>query len=254
MTVEAALIVPMFLMAMILIAYLINVYYVHRCIGMELENICRQISAYAYPLSLGKESAGDIGTAGEIASVFYVRDHLNSAIAENPVAASMVKQSVRCEKSEILEKDGNIDLIAEYTVEFPGAFFGIGKMNFVQQVRMHGWVGYSENPGQEENEEFFVYVTEEGVVYHCDSNCSYLNPSVRMVPGEVIQNLRSSDGSKYYPCEVCGADASEACYITDYGYRYHSRRDCSGIKRTVQRIPISEAGSLRPCSKCGGNH
>ncbi len=40
-------------------------------------------------------------------------------------------------------------------------------------------------------------------------------------------------------------------FVTDYGNRYHTRLDCPGLKRTIRLIPISQVGGRRPCSSCG---
>ena len=40
-------------------------------------------------------------------------------------------------------------------------------------------------------------------------------------------------------------------YITNQGDCYHKDLGCSGIKRTVRMIRLSEVGTRRPCSRCG---
>lgn len=40
-------------------------------------------------------------------------------------------------------------------------------------------------------------------------------------------------------------------YVTDYGVRYHVRAGCSELTRTVQVIKIEEAGGRRVCRLCG---
>ena len=66
--------------------------------------------------------------------------------------------------------------------------------------------------------------------------------------------LRSENGNKYYACEICAEkiNNNQIVYITNQGERYHVRLNCSGIKRTVLMVRLSEAGGRLPCSKCGG--
>ena len=40
-------------------------------------------------------------------------------------------------------------------------------------------------------------------------------------------------------------------YVTDYGGLYHTRINCPDLKRTIRVIPLSEAAGRRPCRDCG---
>lgn len=72
-----------------------------------------------------------------------------------------------------------------------------------------------------------------------------------MVSDTEVKALRNSSGGKYYPCEHCGGGAAGGVYITDNGDRYHSTLACSGLKRTVYAVPVSEAAGKGVCSRCG---
>lgn len=72
------------------------------------------------------------------------------------------------------------------------------------------------------------------------------------VAAESVENLRNESQGKYHACEKCmGGRIPASVYITDYGDRYHSTLACSGLKRTVYAIPLSEAVGKGACSKCG---
>ena len=43
-------------------------------------------------------------------------------------------------------------------------------------------------------------------------------------------------------------------FVSENGECYHSRRDCPGLKRTVQKIPKEEAFKYEVCSRCRGNN
>ena len=114
--------------------------------------------------------------------------------------------------------------------------------------------GYFEKQIFSENEDkMVVYITETGIVYHKDSHCTYLEPSVRAVPADGLEALRNQDGGKYYLCEHCGryGQAQGVYYITEYGDRYHTTAMCSGLKRKIYAVPIEEAKGKGACSKCG---
>ena len=96
-----------------------------------------------------------------------------------------------------------------------------------------------------------VYVTETGLVYHKDYHCSHLDLSIRMTHLELVEGLRNENGGKYYPREHCVKGNGGNIYITNSGDRYHSSLSCSGLKRTIYAIPISEAAGKGACSRCG---
>ena len=65
-----------------------------------------------------------------------------------------------------------------------------------------------------------------------------------------VSSLRNASGGKYSPCEKCGGDGSVIVYVTNEGDRYHNTIECSGLKRSVRCVPLSEAGGRSPCSRC----
>lgn len=134
--------------------------------------------------------------------------------------------------------------------------FGSLKGTYRQQCRRRLWsgktyVGDSVSNGADGE---YVYVTQNGSVYHRDRNCTYLQLSVRQVPGASLENCRNTDGSKYKPCEKCvgTAELPSLVYITEDGERYHLYRNCSGLNRWIMKVPISETEGKSPCSRCSG--
>ena len=69
-----------------------------------------------------------------------------------------------------------------------------------------------------------------------------------------LGELRNSSGGIYHLCERCGwmPGNDGNCYVTDYGDRYHTSLSCSGLKRKVYTVPLSEVKGKGACSKCGG--
>ena len=95
-----------------------------------------------------------------------------------------------------------------------------------------------------------VYVTETGLVYHRDYHCSYLDLSIHLVSMQEISSLRNKSGGKYYPCEHCAEQSVGMVYITENGDRYHNSLSCSGLKRTIYAVPLSEVAGKGACSRC----
>ena len=131
---------------------------------------------------------------------------------------------------------------------------GIKPLRLGDSYYGHAWVGYDVTTGITDvnSEDPVVYITPSGSVYHLDLGCSHLNPSVSSADINIVNELRSKDGSKYHPCELCNVSINQGhVYITDYGNRYHSNLACSGIKRSIQTVHLSEVGGRRECMTCG---
>lgn len=132
---------------------------------------------------------------------------------------------------------------------------GAGSM-FIVLILIVGVIGgvfaYSSSQSSGDNE--LVYVTETGIVYHRNYQCTYLEPSVRSVAKTQLGELRNSSGGIYHLCERCGwmPGNDGNCYVTDYGDCYHTSLSCSGLKRKVYTVPLSEVKGKGACSKCGG--
>lgn len=117
----------------------------------------------------------------------------------------------------------------------------------------HAWVGYDVSRSAEEGDSVtYVYVAETGRVYHRRKDCTYLDLSVRSVERREVSSLRNKGGGHYYECEICKEEGGTLCYLTDYGTRYHSSPVCAGLKRTVYKMPLTEAVAQGKsiCSKC----
>lgn len=114
------------------------------------------------------------------------------------------------------------------------------------------WTGYDVT-GMEgsRGDEERVYITPTGEGYHRNPNCSYLNPKIMSAVSSEINNYRNNSGEIYRACERCDdITLTGICFYTEYGNRYHTTLNCSGLKRTIMTIPISEVGSRHLCNKC----
>ena len=115
-----------------------------------------------------------------------------------------------------------------------------------QSAVCRGWIGFT----QLENQELYVYMTAEGSVYHLYSDCTHLRLSIQSVSLHQAKTRKNQYGSSYRECEICGENYGMSVYITSEGDCYHSDRNCSGLKRTVGRIPISETKGAACCLRC----
>ena len=123
-------------------------------------------------------------------------------------------------------------------------------------VKVHAWTGTVHKfAGEEETEkmEVMVYVTESGSVYHKNLNCSHLKLSVVKISGSSVSGMRNEYGEKYHACEGCsrGEKPGGSVYITKSGNRYHNKKECSGLKRSVRLVKESDVENIHACSRCG---
>ncbi len=137
----------------------------------------------------------------------------------------------------------------------PGIPSQLLPLNLYQNVRLSPYTGRTMIPEPAEDDSEYVYLAANGSVYHRKIDCTYLKLGIMCVTGSRVGELRNQSGGKYKACEACmeggEADSFQSVYITPYGARYHRIRDCSGLRRTVRKVKLSEVGAMPPCSKCG---
>ena len=175
------------------------------------------------------------------------------AIGETRMERSIIaggSSGMDCSASRMSVRTGIGTLNAEYQVKIPVPVFGIRPVKCRETMKIKAWSGY-EKEGLSDMGNDTVYVTENGLVYHKDYHCSYLDLSIRMTHMGTVSGLRNESGGRYYPCEHCMKGNAGTIYITNFGDRYHSSLSCSGLKRTIYAIPVSEAAGKGACSKCG---
>ena len=144
-----------------------------------------------------------------------------------------------------------ITLRAAYHIRLPIRIFWLWDFAMEQRADCRKWTGWSAAEGSDEDQ--WVYVTQTGTVYHREYSCTHLELSIRSVAEAEIAALRNENGEAYRKCMQCryAENAFGRLYITNQGDCYHKDLGCSGIKRTVRMIRLSEVGTRRPCSRCG---
>jgi len=133
------------------------------------------------------------------------------------------------------------------------SFIGFEPARTIVNCRVRKWTGYdTTQAGMETIEEEWVYITPSGNAYHRDRNCSYLNPKILSAITTTIDTIRNKDGEIYRICSSCkNGSLTGICFYTEYGNRYHTTLKCSGLKRTIESVRLSETGGRHACNKCG---
>lgn len=238
MTIEAALAVPFFFFGVICLVCLLEIICIQTTMKSALREVGREMAKEAYlnpmifPDKMEREIAEIIG-----------EERLEHSI----VAGG--SKGLDCKKSRIFHGTSIMELSVRYKMKIPVLMFRIPMIEREETIRVKGWTGYAEG-GFGNHGEDMVYITDTGIVYHKDKNCTYLDLSVRMVDKDDIAHLRNAGGGKYYPCERCSWTKQKNVYITNTGTRYHNSVTCSGLKRGVYAVPISEVYGRGGCSRC----
>nr|WP_317283231.1 pilus assembly protein [uncultured Sellimonas sp.] len=240
LTVEAAVVIPLFLFTMMVLIYLLEIMAIETNIraGMQYAGKKYAENTYVTPLTGTKVLEKDVIEA-------VGPERLNRSIIENGASG------LDCSNSYVDPLNKILYLKIKYIVKIPVPKFVVPGIEKTESIRIKGWNGYESSlPVSEEQK--IVYVTEHGVVYHKDYHCKYLDLSIHMVSAAELETLRNESGGKYYPCERCGQKPQGwGVYITNTGNRYHTSISCSGLKRKIYAVPISETTGKEACSKCG---
>lgn len=278
LTVEAALVLPVFLYFLLSFLYFIQIFTVQETIQAAITKMGLNLAKTSYifkdfpdiedalsfdftvfnnEYELGLDELADHLASGNLIKLYAKKyldtDQINrSCIVDGFDGINFTGSSILC-------GEDYIDIVVSYEVSIPVKIFALGDMRMVQRVRLRNWTEYEAAPAYQTEEtangdDTYVYITDTGSVYHKDENCSHIKLSVRAVQG-IPAGLRNEYGGKYTPCEACCTgheDENATYYITSDGTKYHTRRDCPKIKRSVRKVKRSEAGNRTPCKRCYG--
>lgn len=259
MTVEASLLLPLFLLLFMNLLSVIEVYRIHSSVAASLWERGREEAVGVY---LRKQAAEAVMMPGEsggeelqmLLGSFTGQARITKNLNTYPVWEKIVTGGkAGFGVSEKIEEDGTVRIDCIYRIH--PLFAALTPVTKVLENHYcgHAWVGYLHSGREDGEEECYVYITETGTVYHRNRCCSYLNPSIRQVQAREIGSLRNSGGAVYYACSLCNSSGTGGVYyITDYGTCYHTSIACSGLKRTIYEVKLSETGGRGACSKCGG--
>lgn len=276
MTVEAALVLPLFLFFIFNVIFLLDVVRLQSRVTAALQQTGDKICEYAWyrEYAAGGESSRTQGSsqggipeeAGEILSAVYAAGAIRSQLGSDYMNNTCLRggsAGISCMQSKILSGNDIIEINADYrTRPFIPILCG-PDFKLRSTYYGHAWTGYEPGSGTsdgaaqsgESDGTGRVIVAEYGEVYHTDPDCIYLNPRIREVDASELSSLRANDGSIYHPCESCHPSKHGRVYITPDGNRFHNSRSCPGIVRTTHEETAEHAMQhLRPCPKCGHEH
>lgn len=265
LTLEAAIAFPVFIFAVINLLSILEVLRAYTDIETCLHRIGKEVALYA----VAEDAMGDyVGLAGISADTCatmladgysasrmsedysYIYGHSKDVVPGDITAANFAL-------SKAVVDESIVDISVLYKVEPIYNVFHINGYLLSNRSYLHMWTGYDgKGINGSGSSEQMVFVTENGSVYHLTTGCSYLDLSISGIMATDLSEARNKNGGIYSACSSChpSAEDTSLLFITDYGDSYHSSLSCSGLKRTINEMPLSEAeaAGLGPCSKCGG--
>ncbi len=242
-TLEAVIIIPIFMFAMLALLYFAETVSVESVVYEAAIETAEYMAEYAY----FTENIRSDETQG-VLEISLAEMKLEEYLDDKSAVKKYVKNGINginLDGSLFPDEEGYVILNCRYKIVVEVPFIGTYERECEEIIRQKAYLGY-EKKAYEDVDEYdrYVYVAENGEVYHSDRNCSHLLYSIR------LSNYDDAVSAGYDKCHYCGNEAADWVYVTDEGYKYHSTLNCGGLKRTVYRIKISEAGGLPKCQRC----
>lgn len=248
MTVEAAVVLPLFLFFLLNLSCAIELIRLHGNIQLALWQTCSKVSIYGHAMEDSDFAPFFTG--------LYINNQLIECVGEEYLDNAPVQngsKGLMLWESDIFSSQDELDVIVTYRVSPWSSYAAFSSFRMANRFYSHIWNGYEipEDPQGAEKYLDVVYMTENGEVYHENRNCTHLKLSIREVTRPEAESAVNQWGSSYTPCEKCNpGPLSWKLYITEEGDRYHSSLDCPGLKRTVFTVPRSRAAEYPACSRC----
>ena len=149
--------------------------------------------------------------------------------------------------SEFPDENGDILLRVTYTIKVDTPFLPTLTWIVEDEIHQKPYLGHdvSDADKHDEDDGPYVYVAENGTVYHTQRTCTHLLLTIK--PG----TKKAAEKKGYHACEYCGASAGDYVLLCPEGEAYHTSATCRGLKRTVRRVRLSEVKGMPACSRCG---
>ncbi len=259
-SVEASVAIPIFLFAFLEIMSLFQYISVYSGVLQAIKSTGDSLCVYGYMYDLVTDDMKEVSIGEKIiSSVIFSEGYLDAQIrsqCRKEIYHNTIQNGVRGISllGTYLDRERTeLSITARYTMEPICSFTGT---DFPVICRYYGkwWTGYLI--GEQRETEEYVYITENGSVYHLSQSCTHLNLSIISVDKSDLGGKRNDSGGKYGACSLCCniGYMGSTYYITESGDRYHEKLSCSGLKRTVYRVTRLEVEDWAICSRCEKNN
>ena len=255
MTVEAAMVLPLFLFCFLNLFLILNIYSLQTTLMAALRETGQDLCVYGYAYERMVQEEDDEGLEAFAENIAFSYSYVKYKV-ENYCGKEYLEQSplsygrkgLVYADSSVLQQGDIVDLVVSYRVSPLIDLAGFRPKWFYSRYYGRAWTGYDVEAAKREE---MVYVAEYARVFHKESSCTYINLSVHSVTADALPVLTNAEGKHYKPCETCRPDKEQVLYITQEGNHYHGNAGCRGLKRTVYMAKRKDVeGSLSPCGRC----
>lgn len=243
-TVEAALVLPLFILAMLSVFYMGETVIVRNVIYEAFQETAQYMAERSY---LYETRDMDIGIT-TVASNLKIREYIDDqAQIERYVSGGI--SGIRITKTS-LDEDNYIYMELRYSLTVNVPVFGAVCIPCRERICQRAYLGYDPEK-DDDSQEAYVYVAENGYVYHTSRSCYHISLSIHQVSEDRLKTTYAN----LTECSICARSGNTgSIYVTEDGDRYHRSLDCSGLKRTVYRCRKDECAGYVLCSECGKDH
>lgn len=243
MTVEASIVLPLFLFFFFHLMSCVEMIRLHGKLTLAMWDAGNQLTVYQAVADTAGIEVPDVGV-----SYLYVKNRVEHLLGKEYLDNSPLVYGAWGLNYLSSEYDTEvIDVELTYQVTPKITIFPFGYMRMVNRFLGKTWTGFDVSGEVPQ----YVYVTLYGEVWHSIPNCSHIQIDVFASAVNSISDLRNSNGKRYSLCELCGEEEQgTVVYYTPQGERYHNIKDCSSLVRYVRAIVWERNIPYRPCSKC----
>lgn len=236
-TVEASLVIPLFIFVMLAFVQMGFVMVVNKHVYTAFADAVEETAEGAYGWQIcSLESRSAVVYAN-------IYSKLKKELKSDTLVSKYVSGGVDgvLLKSAEMTEDGFVEADLRYYVQLSIPLLHSLKTGFYEKQKQKAYIGYQVT----ESAETYVYITDYQSVYHSSRGCTYLSLKIY----EVSEKEAAQAGSKLKACGFC-KKIGNRYYITEQGDCYHTTLACPGLSRTVYRVKKRSVERLAPCNRC----
>lgn len=248
MTVEASIVLPLFLFFFLQIAGFIEMLRLHSNLEYGLWNTGKTLMLYGAVEEVA-ESIPDVAV-----SYVYVKNALRKTLGTEYLDGSPLRygsDGLNFLETEILNDSDEVKLVLTYQVKPAISILPFPYARMANIFYGRAWTGYDVASADSTSK--VAYITKYGEVWHSTPDCSHLKLSIQKVTAGEVNSYKNRWGEGYVKCSICVSGATpEVLYITQDGDCFHYKESCAGLTRNVITIAWEEREKYRACSRCVG--